>query len=534
MPRRRIHVALSVKDEAPYLLEWVAHYRALGATEITVFYNDCSDGTARMLARLEQMGMIGVAANPADPDRPKLSPQRRALDRLQAAPEVREADWFMFVDVDEFLNVHVGDRDFDALFDAVGEETDAISLNWRLFGSGGCLAFEDRPVTERFHRVDSATGGLRDPSVKTLFRPSRFLRFSLHRPVARGEDAYAERPLRWVNGSGDPIRATDIGVGGYLDRERVGFGLAQINHYAVRSREEFVRLRVRGSGWNNRGRFGWHYWWQREVDGDEDRSLDTSRMKPVLEELHSDPQLAELHRSAVRIHRERVATARAKPEIAHFLSGGDPPGGPATKPVETPSASSFERPVLSFPPHVGAFVRESYAAADTILEYGTGGSTVIASEMPDKAIFAVESDKEWADRIRGYIETSKATRSEPHIHHADIGPTGRWGAPKDNRASPQFCGYPIDVWDLAQFRHPDVVLIDGRFRIACFYTVMLRATRPTTVLFDDYLVREHYHVVEKFCRPRRYVGRLAVFEVSPTDFPRDELKTVVSAFARPG
>ena len=147
MPRRRIHVALSVKDEAPYLLEWVAHYRALGATEITVFYNDCSDGTARMLARLEQMGMIGVAANPADPDRPKLSPQRRALDRLQAAPEVREADWFMFVDVDEFLSVHVGDRDFDALFDAVGEETDAISLNWRLFGSGGCLAFQDRPVT---------------------------------------------------------------------------------------------------------------------------------------------------------------------------------------------------------------------------------------------------------------------------------------------------------------------------------------------------------------------------------------------------
>ncbi len=43
----------------------------------------------------------------------------------------------------------------------------------------------------------------------------------------------------------------------------------------------------------------------------------------------------------------------------------------------------------------------------------------------------------------------------------------------------------------------------GDFRIACFVTAYLRATKPVIVLFDDYLDRRHYHVVERLlARPR--------------------------------
>ncbi|WP_240997067.1 hypothetical protein, partial [Pseudomonas viridiflava] len=54
-----------------------------------------------------------------------------------------------------------------------------------------------------------------------------------------------------------------------------------------------------------------------------------------------------------------------------------------------------------------------------------------------------------------------------------------------------FHTYPLKVWDEPYFEQPDVILIDGRFRIACFVTAYLRATKPMIVLFDDYLDRPH-------------------------------------------
>jgi hypothetical protein len=54
---------------------------------------------------------------------------------------------------------------------------------------------------------------------------------------------------------------------------------------------------------------------------------------------------------------------------------------------------AMERPELTFSPEVAELVRETYAQAQVILEYGSGGSTVLASEMAGKTVFSVESDK---------------------------------------------------------------------------------------------------------------------------------------------
>ena len=72
------------------------------------------------------------------------------------------------------------------------------------------------------------------------------------------------------------------------------------------------------------------------------------------------------------------------------------------------------------------------------------------------------------------------------LHHADIGDTKAWGMPVNNRRVARWPGYPMSVWDRDDFQQPDTVLIDGRFRLACFLTVLLRTTRPVLVLWDDY------------------------------------------------
>jgi hypothetical protein len=197
------------------------------------------------------------------------------------------------------------------------------------------------------------------------------------------------------------------------------------------------------------------------------------------------------------------------------------------------AAPSLEqRPQLTLPPDAAEELRSTYEAAQTILEYGSGGSTVVAAEMAGKRVFSVESDAGWAKGMQDWF-TANPPPSEVTIHYADIGPTGAWGSPKDTTLFKRWPGYALSVWDRPDFIHPDVVLIDGRFRPACFATTALRITRPVTVLFDDYAEREPYHQIEEFARPVRMAGRMARFELEPRPFPVDRMAWIVGLFLKP-
>lgn len=175
------------------------------------------------------------------------------------------------------------------------------------------------------------------------------------------------------------------------------------------------------------------------------------------------------------------------------------------------------------------FLRQCYQDATVILEYGSGGSTKMAAQMPGKFIVSVESDQDWAIALQADIAQANYP-SAAIVHHVDIGPTGAWGRPKDASSWQKYHRYPLDVWDQPFFRHPDLVLIDGRFRAACLVTVALRARHPVRVLFDDYADRPEYHVVEKFLRPGQHVGRMAVFMLEPAQMEVYDWTTFIGLF----
>jgi len=61
---------------------------------------------------------------------------------------------------------------------------------------------------------------------------------------------------------------------------------------------------------------------------------------------------------------------------------------------------------------------------------------------------------------------------------------------------------------------PDLILVDGRFRVACFLASLLRGTPGTPILFDDYVGREErYAHVERYVKPSQPLGRTMLFEV---------------------
>jgi hypothetical protein len=192
-----------------------------------------------------------------------------------------------------------------------------------------------------------------------------------------------------------------------------------------------------------------------------------------------------------------------------------------------------EGPELTFPFEVTLWVREAYDLASTILEYGSGGSTAMASQMSGKTVFSVESSASWYHAMAVWFDDNPPV-SDVRLHYQNIGKTREWGWPETDEDWRKYPKYPLSVWQRDDFQHPDLVLIDGRFRVGCFLTTLLSITKPVTVLFDDYVGREkQYQICETFAPITQTQGRMVEFKLEPTQLDPTRLLDVITAFGKP-
>lgn len=190
---------------------------------------------------------------------------------------------------------------------------------------------------------------------------------------------------------------------------------------------------------------------------------------------------------------------------------------------------TVERPKLTLPDAEADWLRAAYSRADCVLEYGSGGSTVMAAELGVGCVQSVESDPDWAAGMTEWFAANPA-KGDVRVIHADVGPTGKWGTPVNNAGWRRYAAYALGVWERDDFVQPDVVLIDGRFRAGCFLATLFRTARPVDVYFDDYTNRPEYHVVETFAEKAGERGRMAHFRVTPTAVPGDRLLEIITIF----
>ena len=302
----------SVKNEASFLLEWLAHHRELGFTDFLIFSNDCSDGTDAMLDRLQAMGLVTHHRNPGPHDRDgkNKGPQWAALDAADRHPLTKAADWVLFADVDEFVNIHTGDHRLPALLDALPEAS-AIPLTWRLFGNGGVQDYHDRPVTETFTRAAPKTllWPWRAQLFKTLFRnDGTWKKLGVHRP--RSPDP-AKIP-RWFDGSGREVTDSLAAQGIYSDYTRDNYQLVQLNHYPLQSMAAYLVKCDRGRANRAAEPLDMSYWVERNFDAEPDRSIAALDTAPARAALLADKVLAQLHRQGVAWRQARFAALMAQ------------------------------------------------------------------------------------------------------------------------------------------------------------------------------------------------------------------------------
>jgi glycosyltransferase involved in cell wall biosynthesis len=128
----RFAIAGFVKNEARYILEWLAFHHAIGVEHFVVFDNESTDDTREILNAYAGLVDIDVIDWPGlTNESPQIGAYNEFLRRYR-----HKLEFAAFLDADEFLVPCEGTVLHDFL-DEIPELVSAIGFNQRVFGSAG-------------------------------------------------------------------------------------------------------------------------------------------------------------------------------------------------------------------------------------------------------------------------------------------------------------------------------------------------------------------------------------------------------------
>ncbi|MGC5195689.1 glycosyltransferase family 2 protein [Aphanothece microscopica] len=219
-----------MKNEKPYIAEWIAYHRAVGFDRIHIYDNDSTDNSGEYLNALATAGILDYCM----PWRNKRgSPQ---ISAYKHAIKACLTDWLVFLDADEFFNIH-SRQSINNLLAQYSDDISSIAFNWRVFGSAGQRKAANGLVIERFTRASLLNASV-NRHVKCVFRPQHAGAAHIHATTMRAGKS--------VMASGEPL---EMDIRGYANS--VSFLPAQINHYFTKSYEEYLAKRLRGNANRN-------------------------------------------------------------------------------------------------------------------------------------------------------------------------------------------------------------------------------------------------------------------------------------------
>ena len=218
-----------MKNEGPYILEWLAYHRALGIDRFYIADNNSDDGLTEILAALSAAGMVDFFPFPHLPGE---APQLPAYSEILRRHSL-DADWIIFIDADEFLVPTDGARSLNPFFERMNSDPGigAVVLNWATYGSSGHEAGSADPVIERF-----AKRGEREWIINNHYKSAVRTAAS---PRARRTPHLLgiHKNFRTVQSDGTSLKNhPQLGEG---LSEIIVWSHVRINHYVIKSRSEF-------------------------------------------------------------------------------------------------------------------------------------------------------------------------------------------------------------------------------------------------------------------------------------------------------
>ena len=222
-PKHTLCVVAPLKNEAPYIREWIEYHRIVGVEKFFLYDNESEDDLRSVLAPYIRSGIVELVSWAGR--RQQLAIFADAFRRFG-----RQTTWMAVIDADEFLYpVHC-----DSVVDVLREYEmfGGVTANWMMFDSGGHETKPDGLVVESYRRrLPCVTAEA--CHVKTVCKPAYMRAFmNSHVPAMRlGRHV--------VNQAREPMLIP-------FNYVPLGTDKLQVFHYWTKSREEFLAKLARG------------------------------------------------------------------------------------------------------------------------------------------------------------------------------------------------------------------------------------------------------------------------------------------------
>jgi len=248
---KKLALVTLAKDEARYLEEWVAFHCLNGVDEILVYDDGSSDDTRKLIGTLGRFAAV-TWINWGGQTGSYFEVQRSAfMDGVRRL--VGRVEFVGFIDVDEFLYDASGVTLPKAL-GQFGPEISAIAVNQRVFGSSGLTKDDGNYVTSRFIYSTTDDSG-ENRWFKTIARPERIVDFGSSHNVILSFGSY-------VMNDRLPFQVSAEHPG---NADRIGRGNLMLNHYMIKSREEYQKKQLRWATRDVNGRYDQSYFDWRDL-----------------------------------------------------------------------------------------------------------------------------------------------------------------------------------------------------------------------------------------------------------------------------
>lgn len=221
-PKYYLAVCAIAKNEGPYFKEWIEWYLKQGVEKFYIYDNESTDCTKEVLAPYIESGVVDYTFFPGQKQ------QLAAYDDCFEHHRL-ETRWLAVIDLDEFI-VPMKDKTIPDFLRGM-EKFSVVEINWLVYGSGGAKKHEPGGVMERFHKHSLPEHRL-NTHVKSIVDPRRVCTMTGCHEAARISGSS-------VDSHGVPLTK------GFRDRVPQQ-DVIRVNHYAVKSYEEFLEKRARG------------------------------------------------------------------------------------------------------------------------------------------------------------------------------------------------------------------------------------------------------------------------------------------------
>ena len=246
-------IAACCKDEGAYIQEWVEYYLLQGVEHFYLYNNNGTDNSKEILQSYIDNGLITWIDWPGAKQQVKIYEDVIKKHR-------NESRWMAIVDLDEFI-VPLNSKNLSQNLKKY-EKYNQIVINWTIYGSSGHMNKTEGLVIERF--TQHARGLSNYP--KAIINPKAVVQIDIHKHIVLGRTIEISRQL-----------SPEI----------------QINHYVIKSLEEYRLKKKRGDVLSYDDKFTDAFFKSHDLNEVEDINLMTSYAAKIKQNINKQKSLKE-------------------------------------------------------------------------------------------------------------------------------------------------------------------------------------------------------------------------------------------------